>query len=122
MHGYLDYIMGALLIAAPWLLNFDRGGAETWVPVILGAAMIVLALMTNYELGAVRKISMSAHLTIDFISGALLAASPWLFDFNEYVWQPHLILGILEMGAALTTKRRPSFDEAQQHRPSVNLR
>jgi len=111
-HGYLDYIMGALLIAAPWILDFDRGGAETWVPVILGVAMIGLALMTDYELGASRQISMRTHLTIDLISGALLAASPWLFGFNEYVWEPHLILGILEIGAALTTKLHPRGERA----------
>jgi hypothetical protein len=69
--------------------------------------MIGLALMTDYELGASRQISMRTHLTIDLISGALLAASPWLFGFNEYVWEPHLILGILEIGAALTTKLHP---------------
>ena len=111
-HGYLDYIMGALLIAAPWIFNFDRGGAERWVPVALGIAMIGLALMTDYELGASRQISMRTHLAIDFIAGAFLAASPWIFDFDEYVWQPHLVLGILEMGASLFTKHLPSNERA----------
>ena len=117
-HGYLDYIMGALLIAAPWLFDFDRGGAETWVPVILGIAMIGLALMTDYELGVSRKIAMGTHLTIDLIGGALLAVSPWLFGFADYVWEPHLILGILEMGAALMTKRSPSKGRAH-HRHTI---
>ena len=117
-HGYVDYIMGALLIAAPWILDFDRGGAETWVPVILGIAMIGLALMTDYELGASRQISMRTHLMIDLISGAILAASPWLFGFADYVWEPHLILGILEMGAALMTKRNPS-NERSHHRHTI---
>src|SRR3982750_3165558 len=103
-HGYLDYIMGVLLIAAPWIFDFNRGGAETWVPVVLGIAMIGLALMTDYEMGAARKISMCTHLTIDLIAGALLAASPWIFGFSDYIWAPHLVLGILEMGASLMTK------------------
>ena len=118
-HGYLDYIMGLLLIAAPWLFDFAAGGAETWVPVILGASMIVLALMTDYELGAVRKISMRTHLTIDLFSGALLAASPWLFGFADYIWEPHLILGILEIGAALTTKLHPSNEKTTHHHRTV---
>ncbi|MDQ3279604.1 MAG: SPW repeat protein [Bacteroidota bacterium] len=117
-HGYLDYIMGALLIASPWIFDFARGGAETWIPVILGIAMIGLALMTDYELGASRQISMRTHLMIDLISGALLAASPWLFGFNDYVWEPHLILGLLEIGAALTTKLHPS-NERTHHRHTV---
>ena len=114
-HGFLDYLMGVLLIAAPWLFNFDRGGAETWVPVVLGASMILLALMTDYEAGAVRRIPMSAHLTIDVISGALLAASPWLFGFADYVYAPHLIFGLLEMGAALMTKVHPATERSRHH-------
>ncbi len=31
VHGVLDYLVGLLLIGAPWLLGFERGGAETWV-------------------------------------------------------------------------------------------
>lgn len=114
-HGYLDYIMGALLIAAPWIFGFDRGGAETWVPVLLGIAMIGLALMTDYEMGASRQVSMRTHLSIDLISGALLAVSPWLFGFAEYVWAPHLIFGLLEIGASLMTKLHPSNERT--HHP-----
>lgn len=28
-HGLLDYVVGLLLIAAPWVFNFAQGGAET---------------------------------------------------------------------------------------------
>jgi hypothetical protein len=114
-HGYLDYIMGILLIAAPWLFDFAQGGAETWVPVILGAGMILYSLMTDYELGATHRISMRTHLMLDMIGGALLAVSPWLFGFADYVWEPHLILGILEIGAALFTKREPGTERRGHH-------
>lgn len=65
IHGVLDYLVGALLIAAPWLLNFDRGGAETWVPVILGVGALLYSLFTDYELGLVRRLSMSTHLGLE---------------------------------------------------------
>jgi len=116
VHGYLDYMMGVLLIAAPWLFDFAKGGAETWVPVLLGAGAIIYSLMTDYELGATNAISMRTHLTLDLLSGILLAASPWLFGFADYVYAPHLILGILEIGAALTTKREPVRGAATKHR------
>ena len=115
VHGILDYMMGILLIAAPWLLGFADGGAETWVPVILGAGAIIYSLMTDYELGASKTISMRTHLTLDLMSGALLAASPWIFGFADYVYMPHLVLGIIEIGAALFTKRVPST-ERSHHR------
>ncbi len=105
IHGLMDYSMGLLLIAAPWLFGFADGGAETWVPVILGAGAIVYSLLTDYELGAVRMIRMPVHLGLDAASGALLAASPWLFGFDDRVWVPHLALGLVEIGAALTHPR-----------------
>jgi hypothetical protein len=111
IHGYIDYLMGALLIAAPWLLGFAEGGAETWVPVILGAGVILYSLFTDYELGAVKSLPMIPHLWLDGLGGALLAASPWLFGFADWVWAPHLILGLLEIGAALTTETEPSYEQ-----------
>jgi hypothetical protein len=107
VHGYLDYMMGALLIASPWLFDFANGGAAMWIPIILGAGAILYSAMTDYELGATRTISMRTHLTLDLMSGVLLAVSPWLFGFADEVYGPHLILGILEIGAALMTKREP---------------
>src|SRR5688572_17969941 len=114
-HGYLDYIMGAFLIASPWIFDFNAGGAETWIPVVLGAGMIVYSLLTDYELGVSRQISMRTHLMLDLLGGALLAASPWLFGFADYVWEPHLFLGIAEMGAALCTKQVPDHERSTHH-------
>src|SRR5687767_9131378 len=111
-HGYLDYLMGALLIAAPWIFNFDRLGMETWVPVVLGASVILYSLLTDYELGASRMMSMKTPLTLDLIGGALLAASPWIFNFADYVYVPHLVFGLAEVGAALMTKTQPSAKRA----------
>lgn len=114
-HGYLDYIMGVLLIAAPWIFGFARDGAETWVPVVLGAAVILYSLFTDYELGMNPVISMRTHLMLDLIGGVILAISPWLFGFADYIWAPHLILGILEIGAALMTKQVPATERRQHH-------
>lgn len=122
VHGVLDYLVGTLLIAAPWLFDFARGGAETWVPLVLGAGAIIYSLMTDYELGLSRKISMQTHLALDLWSGILLAASPWLFSFYEYVYLPHAILGIFEIGASLVTQTSPSVtrhvDTDRHHRPA----
>lgn len=109
IHGYIDYLMGVLLIAAPWLLGFAAGGAETWVPVVLGAGVILYSLLTDYELGAVHTLSMPTHLWLDGLGGLLLLASPWLFGFADLVWVPHVVLGLLEIGAALTTETVPSY-------------
>ncbi len=57
---------------------------------------------------------MPTHLTLDLLSGVLLAASPWLFGFSGFVYVPHLVLGVLEVGAALMTKTTPYLQRASR--------
>ena len=124
-HGMLDYLVGILLISAPWILGFAQNGAETWVPVILGAGAILYSLLTNYEMGVSKTISMRTHLGLDIASGIFLAASPWIFDFNEFVYLPHLIVGLGEIIIAMITNRYPSYERSGHttgNTASVNYR
>ena len=107
IHGAIDYLTGLALILAPFVLGFDTGGAAMWVPIVIGAGILLQSLFTNYELGLFRKISMPAHLGVDVIAGALLAVSPWLFGFDEIVWLPHLIVGLFEVALGLVTHKVP---------------
>lgn len=107
VHGILDYTVGAILAISPWLFGFNRGGAETWVPVILGAGAILYSLVTNYEWGVSRRIPMPTHLMLDVASGIVLALSPWIFGFADHVYLPHLLFGILEIAVPLLTRRHP---------------
>jgi len=121
VHGILDYLMGALLIAAPWIFGFNDGGAETWVPVIIGIVMLLQALMTDFEMGVFKSISMSTHLRMDFIAGIFLAASPWIFGFSDTVWAPHVIFGLMEVAASLMTRTVPTYaSTANPVRTAVN--
>jgi hypothetical protein len=106
VHAMMDYLVGVLLIVSPWLFGFADDGIKTWLPVILGAGALLYSLMTDYELSLSKSISMKTHLTLDLLSGILLAASPWIFGFADEVYAPHLILGLLEIGASLMTKTR----------------
>lgn len=108
VHGVIDYIMSLFIMASPWIFGFADGGAAQWVPVIVGATGLVYSICTNYEFGVVKSLSMRTHLNLDMVSGALLAVSPWLFGFSEFVYLPHLILGILEVGAAMVTDPVPA--------------
>lgn len=112
VHGVIDYVVSLLLIAAPWLFGFARGGAETWVPVALGLGAAAYSLCTRYECGVLPLIPMPVHLMLDAGSGALLAASPWLFGFADYVWLPHLAVGLMEIGAAATSSPVPGITPA----------
>lgn len=115
IHGYLDWFMGILLIALPFILDFPDGAA-TYIPIILGACTILLSIMTDYELGMAKVISMKTHLGIDMLAGVLLLASPWLFGFSEEVKWPFVILGIAELGAALMTSKKPLYAKPDKPR------
>ena len=107
MHGFADYLVGIILILAPYILGFADGSVAQWVPQILGAAAIIYSLLTDYELGVVRVIPMPLHLGLDFASGLLLLASPWLFGFVDRIAWPHVLFGLIEIGASLMTQTRP---------------
>ncbi len=105
VHGIIDYIVGALLILAPFILGFADGTAAQWVPIILGAGALLYSLLTDYELGVARVIPMPVHLGLDNASGLLLAASPWLFGFAHRIWWPHVLVGVSEIVIPLLTQR-----------------
>jgi hypothetical protein len=107
VHGVIDYTWGALLMASPWLFNFARNEEETGVAVAMGGAAIAYSLLTDYEMGAVPVLSMRTHLAIDAAAGLLLAASPWLLRFDDFVRAPHVAFGLLAVAAAALTETRP---------------
>jgi SPW repeat-containing protein len=108
LHAPLDYIVGAGLIAAPWISQFSEHTAATVIPIVLGIGLIAYSLFTNYELGVWKVAPMAVHNLIDIAAGALLAASPWIFGFADQtanVWVPHLVVGLAAIFLGLTTKQ-----------------
>jgi uncharacterized membrane protein len=104
-HAIMDYIMGVILIVAPWLLGFADNEQATWSAVAVGILMLAMSLITDYEGGLIKAVPMAVHLGMDVFAGLFLAISPWLLGFHSEVFLPHLVLGILEIGAALSTDR-----------------
>lgn len=120
MHAAMDYLGGILLIVVPlfWMNSPDVPPAAIWTPVVIGALMLLQSLFTDYELSLANVIPVPAHLGMDALAGIVLAVSPWVFGFAETVWIPHVIVGVLEIGAALTTKlhrSEPAHSTARGH-------
>ncbi len=108
LHGLTDYLGGIILLLLPNLFGFaDEGGAAVWVPRIVAIFSLLQALMTNFEVSVAKIIPMRMHLMMDYVAGALLAASPWLFGFANRVSMPHLVFGILIFVASALTERHP---------------
>lgn len=106
-HGCIDYLMGILLIAAPSLWELNSENPESSILYVLGVTMIIYSALTHYELGLIKMIPMKVHLFLDVASGIFLAASPWLFNFENAISTPYVVLGVLEIGVGLVTSSRP---------------
>ena len=107
IHGVLDYLVSALLIASPWIFNFAGSNYACYVPVAVGIIGILYSLLTDYEWGLIKTISMPMHLAFDLAAGVGLAASPWLFGFNRAVHSPHLFIGLLIICVSLLSNPVP---------------
>jgi SPW repeat len=107
VHGVIDYAVGLLVLASPWLFGFADSATGPWLHVLLGAVILASAAMTDFELGMVRVIPMPVHLMLDAGIGAVALVSPWLFGVQAYVGL-HIVAGIFEIGTALMTSTRPA--------------
>ena len=111
-HAPLDYIVGAGLIAAPWIFQFSEHTTPTVLSIVLGIGLIVYSLFTDYELGVWRMFPMSVHNLFDIGAGAVLVVSPWLFGFADEgtnVWAPFVVVGVAAIGLGLTTKQKGGY-------------
>jgi hypothetical protein len=118
-HAAIEPLIGLLLILAPWIFSFSDVSDAKTVSIVLGALVIVGGLLTRWRYSVVKLIPLRAHFIWDFIIGAVLIASPFLFNFddNDNATWFMIILGIAEIGAALATRWEPD-PEAERRHPS----
>lgn len=105
-HALLDYMVGILLVIAPWLLGFSAHTGATLTALLTGLAIIVYSLMTDYRYAVANILPLKVHLILDISAGLFLVISPLLFRFSEYVFWPHVTIGLLALLVVLFTRRR----------------
>ena len=82
VHGLLDYLLAALLIAAPFLIGFDEDAA-TALSIAAGVAVLMLGAFTAWTTGIVKSIPPVAHAMVDYLLAVLLIALPFLAGFSD---------------------------------------
>ena len=82
VHGVLDYLLAALLIAAPFLIAWDSDAA-TALSIAAGVAVLMLGAFTAWATGIVKSIPPVAHAMLDYAIAALLIALPFLAGFSD---------------------------------------
>lgn len=125
IYGIKDYLMIAFLLSMPWLLGFAQGGAETWVPVVLGVVALLHTVVTDFELGIFKLLPMMGHIMMDYGAGVFLIVCPWLFGFADIVWIPFVAAGVFELFVASIVHTVPPYgntivNKVEDHTHRVN--
>lgn len=81
VHGYLDYVVVVVFLAAPVVIGFS--GLPATISYALAAIHLVLTLLTAFPLGIARLIPIALHSAIEFIVSIALIALPWLLGFTD---------------------------------------
>jgi hypothetical protein len=116
------YIVGAALIASPWIFQYSEHTAVTIVPAVLGIGLIVYSLFTNYELGVWKLAPMAVHNLIDIVAGTVLALSPWIFGYandSTSAWILNVVIGLAAVFLGLTTKQSGGYSYGRSEHPAT---
>lgn len=105
VHQAGDYLLAALLIAAPFLFGFSDSGAATAVAIIAGVVVLVMAASTDGPLSLIDAIPIPVHILGDVALGVLLIAAPFLFGFSDEGGATafFIVLGVVELLMLIAT-------------------
>jgi hypothetical protein len=111
LHGAIEYAVGVLLIAAPFLFGFEASAAVA-VSIIAGLVVLVIAASTDGPTSLVNSIPIPAHLLLDLALAAVLVASPFLFAFNDESAPTafFIVLGVAHLLITIGTRFQTAAD------------
>ena len=113
LHGTLDYVLAATLIAGPLVLHFDDDTAKVFV-LVVGAAASLLAVGTAWSRGVVRVLPPVWHGAADIGATIALIAAPFVLGFSDHGVATAfcVAVGAGGLGATLLTRFESDLDPA----------
>ena len=106
-HTIIGIVLGAALLIAPWLFGFADVEAAKWSAIFIGIVVLLSELTTTSPVSPIKLMPMRMHVMTDYVVGAILALSPWLFNFAESAvnaWLPHVLVGLVVIAYAALTR------------------
>jgi hypothetical protein len=105
VHGLVEYAVGVLLIAAPFVFGFDSDTA-TGISIAAGVVVLIVNGSTAMSTGLVKSIPVQAHVMLDYVLAILLIASPFVFAFDDdgTATAFFLVLGIVQLLLTIATR------------------
>ena len=105
MHGALEYLVGAFLIAAPFLFSFDSGQA-TAASIVLGLLLLAFTAMSTIPTGLVKGITVGLHVGGDVVFAVVLIALPFVLQFAEETAPTavFIVVGVMHLLVTIGTR------------------
>ena len=118
LHGAIEYLSGALLIAAPFLFGFDAGAALA-LSIVAGVIMIAVSASTEGPSSLIDSIPIAVHLLLDFALAGVLIASPFLFGFSDESGPTafFLVLGVVHLLVTIGTRFQAPRERKRGEKP-----
>jgi hypothetical protein len=102
VHNVLDYVIGAILIACPFLFGFSDIDAARRLFLTLGFGLIGYSLLTNYTYSLLKLIPVAVHMVFDVLAGMTLILGSYLFGYRDLLTGGQTALHyLLGLGAIL---------------------
>src|ERR671916_746384 len=117
VHGVLDYLLAALLIAAPFVIGFDADAAPA-LSIAAGVAVLMLGAFPAWTTGIVKMIPPVAHAMLDYGLAALLIALPFLAGFSDdgEASAFFVVMGVVGLLLTIATRFTPAGASADAGR------
>ena len=83
LHGVIDYSAAVALIAGPFL--FDLGQSHPlakWLSLVIGVAVVIVSLNTQYRYGVFNTLPFDGHLAIDLFAATTFLVAPLIWGFE----------------------------------------
>jgi hypothetical protein len=106
VHGVLEYVVGVLFIAAPFLFGFHASAAPTAAAVVVGLLMLAFTATSALPTGLIRSVSLGVHVTVDLVLAVLLVALPFILGFTDEGAPTALfiVVGVLHLLMTIATR------------------
>src|SRR5215216_2992758 len=119
VHGTLDYLLAAALIAVPLAVGFHDDTA-TVLMLVLGGAATLLAIGTNWSTGIIRILPPVLHGVADITAMIVLIIAPFVLGFTNHTVAAVLYVVIGAVIASVPVKRAASPQEDRRGSPSTS--
>ena len=114
----MDYPLALAMILAPAGFGFAKAGVgEDFAIRGIGAALILLSLLTRYDLGLLPVFSMRTHRNIEVLTGLLLICASFLGRFSPVGSRVYFAFGAGLVALAVLTHigRREELAFGRRH-------